>query len=120
LPDAGRTTERGLRRGPRHKTSDVAVAGKFHVGGLAVSKCGRLLEGPKSLVLSTTGWKRGLETGKEKFKTDRETTVIRFQLPPLYYFHICTRILERVRQADCGDLIGFPEMRSWASLATIA
>jgi hypothetical protein len=52
----------------------VAVAGKFHVGGLAVSKCGRLLEGPKSLVFSKTGWKRGLETGKEKFKTDREIT----------------------------------------------
>jgi hypothetical protein len=98
----------------------VAVVGRFHVGGLAVSKCGRLLEGPKSLVFSTTGWKRGLETGKGKLRTDREITAIRFQLPPLYYFRICTRILERVRHAGCGDLIGFPEMRSWDSLATIA
>jgi hypothetical protein len=70
-----------LRRGLRHKTSDVAVVGRFHVRGLAVSKCGRLLEGPKSLVFSTTGWKRGLETGKGKLRTDREITAIRFQLP---------------------------------------
>jgi hypothetical protein len=64
---------------------------------------------------------RGLETGKENLRTDREITVIRFQLPPLYYLqYLHSYSRKGTHHADCGDLIGFPDMRSWVSLATIA